>query len=192
VIESTDPIHAYFNVSERDLTRIEQLAPQGPNAASSKLEMALGDRGEFDHEGKLDFSQLGVEPGTGTSLRRATFANPDGNLVPGMFVRVRVRLGKPEPRLLVQQRALGADQRGDFVLVVNDKNVVEYRPVELGASSDGMRVIERGLRPDEWIVVNGLQRARPGAEVTPEKAEDTAHVAAARLGKAASAHSEGE
>jgi RND family efflux transporter MFP subunit len=148
VIESTDPIHAYFSVSERDLTRIEQLAPTGPNAASPKLEMALGDEADFEHQGEIDFSQLGVDPGTGTSLRRATFANPDGNLVPGMFVRVRVRLGKPEPRLLVEQRALGSDQRGDFVLVVNEKNVVEYRPVELGATSDGMRVIEKGLGPN--------------------------------------------
>jgi RND family efflux transporter MFP subunit len=192
VIESTDPIHAYFNISERDLSRIEQLAPAGPNATSPKLEMALGDLADFQHEGELDFSQLGVDPGTGTSLRRATFANPDGNLVPGMFVRVRVRLGKPEPRLLVEQRALGSDQRGDFVLVVNEKNVVEYRPVELGASSDGMRVIEKGLAPNEWVVVNGLQRARPGVEVTPEKAEAAAHVAATISDVSAAAPGEGE
>jgi RND family efflux transporter MFP subunit len=192
VIESTDPIQAYFNVSERDLMRIDQLAPAGPSAPSPKLEMALGDAGDFEYEGELDFSQLGIDPGTGTSLRRAVFANPEGTLVPGMFVRVRVRLGKPEPKLLVEQRALGSDQRGDFVLVVNEKNVVEYRPVELGTSADGMRVITKGLAADEWIVVNGLQRARPGAEVKPEKADGQTHVAAAGSPASAAQHGEGE
>ena len=192
VIESTDPIHAYFSVSERDLMRLEQLAPAGPNAPSPKLEMALGDEGDFEFEGELDFSQLGIDPGTGTSLRRAVFANPKGTLVPGMFVRVRVRLGKPEPRLLVEQRALGSDQRGDFVLVVNEKNVVEYRPVELGTTTDGMRVIKKGLAPDEWIVVNGLQRARPGAEVKPETVEVQTHVAADRSPASVARHGEGE
>jgi RND family efflux transporter MFP subunit len=191
VIENIDPIYAYFNVSERDLTRIDELGPATQAGESPKLLMALGDEADFEHEGRLNFRELGVDPGTGTSLRRATFANPEGHIVPGMFVRVRVSLGPPKPRLLVEQRALGSDQRGDFVLVVNEKNTVEYRPVELGTATDGMRVIEKGINPGEWIVVNGLQRARPGATVTPEKADAASHVAAA-TGPSAAAHGEGE
>lgn len=179
IIESVDPIHAYFNVSESDLSRLASLSPQQVNEAAGKLQLAIGDQADFVHRGKLDFEQLGVDPGTGTSLRRAVFDNPDGSIVPGMFVRVRVQVGEPAERLLVEERALASDQRGDYLLVVNEKNVVEYRPVRLGTSVDGKRVIERGLEPGEWVVVNGLQRARPGAPVTPERSEAAAHVASA-------------
>ena len=86
-----------------------------------------------------------------------------------MFVQLRGLLGKRDAALLVTERALGADQGGRYVLVVNEKNVVEYRPVKVGALHDRMRVIEEGLRPSDWVVVNGVLRARPGATVNPKR-----------------------
>jgi RND family efflux transporter MFP subunit len=174
VIESIDPIHAYFSVSERDLLRImdmlrKNLLPD-PEKHPPELFLSLADEDNFPHKGVLDFREVGVDPSTGTTLRRALFDNKNSLLLPGMFVRIRGALGKAQPQLVIEERAIGSDQRGNFVLVVNDKNLVEYRPVKLGSSEQGQRVILEGLKANEWIVVNGLQRARPGAPVTPEKA----------------------
>jgi membrane fusion protein, multidrug efflux system len=84
-------------------------------------------------------------------------------------VRVRLAIGKPKPTLLVTERAIGTDQGRKYVLVTNDKNVVEYREVQLGSLADGLRAITDGLAPGEWVIVNGIQRARPGVTVTPER-----------------------
>lgn len=178
-LESVDPIHAYFSVSESDLLRF--LREGGASLAADDsdppiIEMALGESDDFSYRGRLDFGEFGVDPTTGTTLRRTVFDNPDGRLVPGLFVRIRVAVGAPEPRLLVEERAVSADQRGDYLLVVNDKQVVEYRPVTLGRADAGLRIIEQGLNPDDWVVVNGLQRARPGAEVAPEEAQMAANL----------------
>jgi len=178
-IESIDPIHAYFYVSEPDLLRFMQMVRDrripDPSVTPPALTLGLANESGFPHQGHLDFRELGVDPGTGTVLRRAIFPNPDNLLIPGLFVRIRAEIGEAVPRLLVEDRAIGADQRGDYVLVVNKDNVVEYRPVKLGIAFDGLRVIESGISSGDRIVVNGLQRARPGAPVTPEeqKAEPT-------------------
>ena len=174
-LESYQPIHAYFTVSESEMVRLMELARQKKLSRDELKgkEIRLGLTGEvgFPHVGRLDFSELGIEPGTGTQMRRAIFPNEDQSLVPGMFVRVRLQVGEPAPRLLVSERALGADQRGAYVLVVNEKdqNKVEQRPVKFGVAIDGMRVIESGIKPEDWVIVNGLQRARPGSPVNPEK-----------------------
>lgn len=172
VIESIDPIHAYFYVSERDLLRYMDMVRKdelpNPELVPPKLYLALANEVDFPHEGKLDFRGFGVDPETGTAERRGTFENDDLTLVPGMFVRIRASLGKAR-RILVEERALGADQRGDFVLVVGKDNIVEYRPVKLGVQVEGLRVIEAGLAAGETIVVVGLQRARPDAPVSPQQ-----------------------
>ena len=111
-------------------------------------------------------------------MRRGIFPNPDGSLVPGLFARVRGAVGDPTPRVLVPERAVGADQQGRYVLVVNDKDVVEYRPITPGIKFEGLRVVEQGLKGDEWVVVNGLLRARPGAKVDPQRGDALAFVAA--------------
>lgn len=172
-IESLDPIHAYFSLSETDLLRFMEMLRQheipDPDENPPVLYLGLDNSAGYPYQGTLDFRELGVDPGTGTALRRGLFANPNNELLPGLFVRIRAPIGEPKQRLLVEKRAIGTDQRGDFLLVVNDKNVVEYRLVKLGISTDGMRVINSGVEPGEWIVVNGLQRARPGATVDPER-----------------------
>ena len=175
-LEAVDPIHAYFSVSESDLLRFLELQRSG-NLQMVEIEMALGESDDYNFTGRLDFAEFGVDPATGTTLRRAVFDNPDLKLVPGLFVRVRAAVGDPQPRLLVEERAVSSDQRGDYLLVVNDKKIVEYRLVKLGRADAGLRVIEEGIESGEWVVVNGLQRARPGAPVEPEQAQMAANPA---------------
>ncbi|HAH49186.1 efflux RND transporter periplasmic adaptor subunit [Gimesia sp.] len=171
-IEATDPIYAYFTISEADLLRFLEMAQKGEIKISEadplRIELALGDSSDFEFEGKLDFREFGVDPETGTTERRAVFDNTDGGLIPGLFVRVRGKVGDPAKKLLVPEEAIGSDQRGDFLRVVNEKNIVEHRAVETGILVDGKRVIESGLKPDDRVVVVGLQRAQPGKEVNPE------------------------
>jgi len=117
----------------------------------------------------MDFLDNHVDPSTGTIKARAVFANTDRFLTPGLFVRVRVPLGDPRPSLLVTERAIGTDQGNKFLYVVNDNDVVEYRAVELGPQTDdGLRAISAGIRPGERVIVNGIQRARPGLTVAPQ------------------------
>lgn len=178
-IERIDPIHAYFYVSERDLLRFMELRRKGaipnPEETPPELQLGLSNEPDFPHKGQVDYLEWGVDPGTGTLMRRGTFPNSDFSLISGMFVRIRAQLGEPIPRLLVEERALGADQRGDYLLVVNKDKIVEYRPVKLGIAVNGMRVIDEGIGPEDWVIVNGLQRARPGAPVDP-KIEEPATV----------------
>jgi RND family efflux transporter MFP subunit len=173
-IVNDDPIYAYINVSERALLKYLQTdaARKERVARKGKELMELGVSGEegFPHKGNFDWADNRVDPGTGTIRVRGVFPNPDGTLVPGLFARIRAPREILKDALLVTERALGADQRGRYLLVVNSQNVVEYRPVKVGASVDGMRVVEQGIRPGEWVVVNGLQRARPGAKVKPTQA----------------------
>src|SRR5262249_36096466 len=108
---------------------------------------------------------------TGTLRVRGIFNNKSEGLQPGLFVRVRVRLGDPYNAILVTERALGSDQGQRYLYVVNDKDEVELRPVEVGPLRDGMRVILSGVKPKEWVIVEGLQRVRPRAKVNPHKVE---------------------
>ncbi len=174
-IQSIDPIYAYFDVSEQDLLRFREMIQRqeipDPDKNPPTLYVGLANEPNFPHVGKLDFRELGVEESTGTATRRGIFPNPNRALIPGMFVRIRAQIGDPAPRLMVEERAISADQRGSYLLAVNDKNVVEFRPVRLGISADGMRVVEEGIQPTDWVIINGLQRARPGEEVKPVKAE---------------------
>jgi RND family efflux transporter MFP subunit len=173
-IEAIDPIYAYFSVGESDLLKIMELSRQRGKGVEEvqehppKLYLGLADEEDFPRQGHFDFSERRIDRQTGTALRRGVFDNKDRQLIPGLFVRIRAPLGEPQPRLLVEERAVSADQRGDYLLVVNDKNEVEYRPVKLGLTTEGMRVVENGVTADDLIVVNGLQRARPGIKVDPQ------------------------
>jgi RND family efflux transporter MFP subunit len=187
-VEGYDPIYAYFSVSESDLLRYLALTFDGGGSFESmekdppKLYLGLANEEGFPREGRFDFSERSLDRQTGTALQRGVFQNDNWTLVPGLFVRIKAPVGSPRPRLLVEERAVSADQRGDYLLVVGDKNIVEYRPVKLGIVTNGLRVVEDGVGPDDLIVVNGLQRARPGAPVAPTlegqpPAEATAEVA---------------
>ncbi len=180
-----NPVYVYMSVSESDLLRFRKMVSQGkrPDYRKHKirLDMALSNESGFPHEGRVDYTDPGVDPGTGTIMARGIFPNDDHDIVPGLFVRVRVALEEHDKALLVPERSLSADQAGSFLLLVGGGNVVEQRPVKVGAAIDGMRVIEEGLKPDDLVIVNGLQRARPGQQVDPKQAkvESAAAVAAA-------------
>lgn len=171
-LESVDPIQAYFTVSESDLLHFLQMQQNGelPSDAEIPVDMAFGTSDDYAFHGKIDFLQFGVDPGTGTTERRALFPNADQRLRPGLFVQIRVPVGKPVRRLLINERAIGSSQQGDYVLVVDTENKVVYHPVQLGEIYGDKRVILKGLKPDERVIVEGLQRARPGSVVTPEEA----------------------
>ncbi len=168
---SSDPIYASFDADEQLVTRTLAALPLAdgqPAIEQVPVEIATLAPGAAPVKGHLQLIDNQVNAGTGTIRVRAVFGNPGGRLIPGQFVRVR--MGEPEPmdRLVVSERALGTDQDKKFVLVVDGANTVAYRPVELGAAVDGMRIVEKGLSPGDRIIVNGLQRVRPGATVDPQ------------------------
>ena len=171
------PMYAYFSINERDLLRVMKMARAegitADNPDKIPLELALANETGFPHKGHMDFADSTVDPATGTVELRGIFPNsgPPFFLVPGMFVRVRMSIAERENALLVTERALGLDQGGRYLLVVNNENKVEQRHVKIGALRDGMRVIEDGLKPEDRIVVKGIQQAIPGAKVTPQQAQ---------------------
>jgi len=180
-----DPMYVYFNLNENDLLRVHAMYrkrvkekgfnPDEESDSEAEIPLYLGLANEegHPHEGVLDFAESGVDPGTGTIQLRGAFPNPGPvyALLPGLFTRVRMPVEKRENALLVSERAIGADQGGRYLLTVDSKNVVEKRPIRIGQLEDGLRVIEEGLKPGDRVVVNGVQRARPGAKVDPELIE---------------------
>lgn len=163
-----DPIHVYFTLNERDFLRLKE----GKSLQGDKgvvLEMGLSNQSDYPFKGRLDFQDLGVDPQTGTILLRGVFPNPKGEIVPGLFVRIRAPLETKES-MVVPETAVSVGPQGRYVLVVNDKNVVEPRPVQTGVSVNGQRVVSGGLTPEDRVVVSGLMMARPGTTVAPMEA----------------------
>jgi RND family efflux transporter MFP subunit len=165
-----DPIYAVFTVSEQDVLRVREALRQRritpDQYGKVPGEIGLMDEAGYPHKGRLDYISPGLDPSTGTILVRAIFDNPDRALLPGFFVHARVPIS-PEPvaALLVPNRALGANQQGRYLLVVNAQDVVEQRQVTTGAQYGALRVIETGLKPDDRVIVTGLSRAVPGRKV---------------------------
>ncbi len=179
-IVSLDPIYAYFDVDERTLQRFRErhraAGVEGaalPNVAQLKIPVLLGLASEegFPHTGVIDFADNRVDPATGTVRVRGAFDNAKRQFKPGFFARVRIPVSDSYKALLVSELAIGTDQGQKYVLVVNDQSTVERRFVKPGPlQDDGLRVISDGLKSGESVVVNGLQRARPGKPVTPQRA----------------------
>lgn len=169
---SVDPIYASFSASEDTVTRALADLPsvQGASSAIEQIPVEIGTSADSDTpvKGRLQLIDNQVDAASGTIAVRAVFDNPGGKLIPGQFVKVRMGQPKAEPRILVSERAIGTDQDKKFVFVVDAENKVVYRPIQLGATVDGQRVVESGLGAGDKIVVNGLQRIRPGAVVAPE------------------------
>jgi membrane fusion protein, multidrug efflux system len=167
---SVDPIYASFNADEEVVMRA--LKALGANAHTEveripvRMVTATSNGSEF--EGRLQLIDNQVDAGSGTVRVRAVFANRDGGLMPGQFARLRMGQAKSEPVLMVNERAVGTDQSKKFVMVVDDDNKAAYREVTLGAAADGLRIVTHGVAAGERVVVNGLQRVRPGAPVAPQ------------------------
>jgi membrane fusion protein, multidrug efflux system len=167
-VVTTDPVYVYFNVDESTLLKYQQRAIQnGEPLHPSRLkdlkfpvEIGLGNEKGFPHAGIIDFADNALDRSTGTLRVRGVFENANEYLTSGLFVRVRIPFGKPHQALLVTDRAVSRDQRIKYLMTVNDKNMVQYRPVKLGRLEDGLRVIESGIDPDDLVIVNGLQDAQ--------------------------------
>lgn len=169
-ISQIDPLYVYFNVSESDIARLMKAHNIiGASAAGVPVSMAIANEEGFPHEGRLDFVATTVTQATGTLLLRGVFPNSDSGMLPGQFARLRVPLGKEKAAILVPRDAVSFDQIGSYVLIVNDKNMVERRDVKTGTTKGALSVIEDGLTGEEWVVVKGLLRAAPGREVSPGK-----------------------
>jgi RND family efflux transporter MFP subunit len=170
-IVQLDPIWVNFTASERDVLQVRaSLARAGRTTTDlmgTPVEIGLQTESDYPHKGKLDYVAPTVDPSTGTLAARAILQNSDRVLLPGYFVRVRIP-SRPESALLVSDVAIGSDQGGRYVLVVDKDNVVEQRKVDPGQLIGELRVIEKGLNKDDHVVVGGIMRAIPGQRVEPE------------------------
>ena len=178
-VVSLDPVHAYFDADEQIFLKYSgaqvRLKPD-----TTRVRMELSSDEGFPRVGRLDFLDNQLDGSRGTIRARAVFRNSDGQLTPGLFVRLRLAGTASYTGLLVQDRAIGTDLSKKFVYVVGPNNDVQYRTVTLGPIIDGLRVVRSGLEAGESVIVNGLQRVRPGAQVTPvietDAAEQMDHV----------------
>jgi RND family efflux transporter MFP subunit len=171
-VVSIDPIYAYFHVDELAELRYQRLVKEGklpsPKEGGAPVHLQLQDETGFPHEGTINFADNAYDSSTGTLLLRGTFRNPDGFLVPGNFVRVRIPASPKYSALLVAERAIASDQDEKFVYVVDSKNVAHLRHITLGPLADGLRVVKSGLQPDDVVIVNGIIKVRPSSPVKAE------------------------
>jgi RND family efflux transporter MFP subunit len=172
-IVQLDPIYVTFNVNEQDVLRIrDEARRKGLTSSDLKqlpIEVGLQTETGYPHKGKLDYAAPTINQSTGTLPVRGVLPNPDRVLLPGYYVRVRVPFDQQQNALLVPDVALGSDQSGRYVLVVNGDNVVEQRKVVTGQLEGDLRVIESGLKADDRVVIAGLLRAIPGQKVDPQQ-----------------------
>ena len=170
---SVNPIYASFEADEPSLARAVASLPNGSGdllEQIGRIPVQMGTLGTAGtpFTGHLQLVDNVVDARSGTVRVRAVFDNADGKLMPGQFARLRLGLAQTEPALAINENAIGTDQDRRFVMVVGDDNKVAYRQVSLGGMADGLRLVTAGLKPGELIVVNGLQRIRPGAVVAPQ------------------------
>jgi multidrug efflux system membrane fusion protein len=171
-IVSVDPIYVYADVDENSLLKFNALLHARKIASDGDgripVELQLADEDGFAHHGYVESFDNRLDPRTGSILLRAVFPNAENRIVPGLFARIRIPASEEHAALLVEERAIGTDQAQKFVLTLTETNTVAYRPVQLGAAVQGKRIVRAGLEAGEQIVVNGLQRVRPGMPVTPQ------------------------
>jgi len=173
-IVSLDPIYIYFDVDEATYLKNNKLWFEGRRPSSrdtpNPVQVTLTGGTKPSHEGKMDFLDNRLDVSTGTLRSRAVIPNKDLSILPGQFGRVRLIGSSPYEALLLPDTAVATDQSRKIVFVVKDDNTVEAKPVTLGPLDEGLRVIREGLKPEDRVIVNGLQRARVGAKVTPQTA----------------------
>jgi RND family efflux transporter MFP subunit len=173
-IVTVDPIYVYADVDENSLLKFNAVARARKLAGGTEekipVELQLGDEQGFPARGFIESFDNRLDPGTGSILLRTVFPNPDGLIVPGLFARLRVPASERHSVILVEERAIGTDQGQKFVMTLSPTNTVQYRAVKLGPDVNGKRIIREGLKSGEQVVVNGLQRIRPGAAVKLETA----------------------
>jgi len=176
---SLDPIYVYFDVDEQTYLKyahVTQIHRPGSRELPGAALLGLADEDGFPHVGRLSFVDNQVSSSTGTIRLRATFANKNLALTPGLFARIRLQGGGAQSGCLARDEAVITDLNQRYVFVLGKNNTLEYRPVKLGPITEGLRVVRDGLHEGDTIVVSGLQRVRPGATVTPKKVSMTGQV----------------
>ena len=162
-----DPIYVQFPLTQRDLLAKRRLVlERGGDPRAVVVHLRLADGSRYEHDGQVDFVDVTVDPGTDTVPVRSLFANPDALLLTGQYIQVIVETGKPEIALLLPQSALQIDQTGVFVLVLDDEERVQVRRIETGPMVGARIVVKSGLAPGDRVVVEGVQKVRPGQTVT--------------------------
>ncbi|MGI2001661.1 efflux RND transporter periplasmic adaptor subunit [Shewanella frigidimarina] len=168
---STSHMYAYFDIDEQTYLKYAALSfenkRQSPRLGNNAVVMALANETNFNHQGVIDFVDNTVDQQTGTIRVRANFANQDNQLLPGLFARISIAGSESYDSILIDDKAIFTDLNNKFVLVVNDKNTLEYRSVSLGEKLHGLRIITAGLSPNDTIVVNSLQKVRPNVTIEP-------------------------
>ena len=174
-IVTLDPIYIYFDVDEPTYLKNNRLWFEGRRPSSrdtpNPVEVALTGETKPSKEGKMDFLDNRLDVSTGTLRSRAVIPNKDFSILPGQFGRVRLIGSAPYEALLLPDTAIATDQSRKIVFVVKDDNTVEAKPVKLGPLDEGLRVIREGLKAEDRVIVDGIQRARVGAKVTPQTAQ---------------------
>ncbi len=188
-VVSIDPIYVTFEGDEQIYLKYSELALRGERQSSrdvaNPVQMGLANETDYPHQGSMTFVDNQVDPRTGTIRARASFENKNGYLTPGLFARIKLLGHNSYKAVLVDDRAIGTDQSQKFVYVVDAENKVVYRPVTVGRLQDGLRIVLKGLQPGETVIVNGLQRVRPGVVVAPERtAMDAREIAETKLAMA--------
>jgi multidrug efflux system membrane fusion protein len=163
---SVDHIYASFDVDEQSFLKYVNPARTG-KGAPVPVDLGLANEEGYSRTGTVQYVDNRLDVTSGTIRVRATFDNADGTLVPGLYARIRLGGGVPRAAILIDEKALGTDQNKQFVMVLDKDNHAQYREVRLGAAQDGLRIVDSGLKAGERIVVNGLQRVRPGDPVDP-------------------------
>jgi membrane fusion protein, multidrug efflux system len=170
-IVSTAKMYAYFDIDEQTYLKYAQLSEQGKRADNRSSEqsvyLALANETEFNRLGAVDFVDNSLNQQTGTLRLRASFDNAEGDLLPGLFAKIRLAGSASYDGVLIDDKAIGTDLSSKYVLVVNDTNQLEYRPVTLGEKVHGLRIVTQGLTAKDRIVINGMQKVRPGMQVEP-------------------------
>ncbi|MBS0261671.1 MAG: efflux RND transporter periplasmic adaptor subunit [Planctomycetes bacterium] len=168
-IVSLDPVYAYFDLDERTMLQLKRLIREQKIVwsldAGLPVLMGLADERGFPRQGTINFADNRVDADTGTWRLRGRFDNGDNSLAPGLFVRVRLPFGTAHSAILITEEALGTDQGQKYLYVVGDDGKAEYRRVKIGKLHNGLREVSEGLTAQDKVVVNGLQRVRPGIEV---------------------------
>ncbi len=172
-IVSVGSVYVYADIDENSFLKFNELVDANKMETNADgripVQLQLADETNFPHEGYIESLDNRLNPDTGSILLRAVFPDKDGQIVPGLFARIRIPLSDLHPALLVDECAIGTDQSQKFVFTLTPSNTVAYQTVNLGQSIEGKRIVESGLQAGEKIIVNGMQRVRPGMPVTPEE-----------------------
>lgn len=171
-IASQDPMYVYFNADENSYLRYQTLLGKNSWKTSKvPVELERANETNFPHTGSLDFVDNRIDPETGTIRMRGVFDNKDRLLTSGLFSRIRVPSSEEYDALLIPDSAVGSDQGQNYVLVVDEKNTIQHRPIEVGPLYKGLRIVRSGLKPEDKIALSGLMIARPGMTIQPKPTE---------------------